>query len=646
MPHTNSCCNNHSDECHHHEHEKHSHCGCGCGCKKHKSDKKIMYTRIALGIIFSTLGILFSFNTYLLIFAYLLFGYDVLISGIKNIFRKHIFSEHFLMSIASLGAIALGEHLEGCFVMLLYQFGELICDNASEKSERSIKEIINIKPEFAELLKDGKIIRVSPEELATGDIVVIPNGRKIPVDGCIIEGKTQLDTASMTGEQAYRSVCEGDEVISGCINCGKVIKIKVKKTYENSEIAKVIKLFEDIENTKSISERFLTVFSKYYTPIVISIAFLTAILPPLLLKSDFSGYMYKALVFLAVSCPCALVISVPLAFFAAIGTGTKNGILFKGSLALEKLSKVKVFAFDKTGTLTNGAFSLKALKCTGIKQEVFEILAHCEYYSTHPFAEAVISEYIKLFKKDISAERISDYTEIPGQGILAIIDGKNVLVGNEKLLCENNIDFTIANSSYSVCYIVIDKKFVGYAEFSDGIKADAKEAINILKKNKIKPVMLSGDTYKSVKTVAGILEVEDFNSQLLPTDKVNILNEYKKNSFVAFTGDGINDAPVISVADVGISMGLSGSDVSIESSDIVILNDDIAKIPTAVTLSKKTMRIVWENIIFSIGIKVVIMFLGFFGIANLWLAMIGDVGVCILAIINSLRLTSFDSNNE
>lgn len=639
----------HHDSCCGHDHEHgHSH-GCGCGCshdhKHDEDDSMVIITRLIAGGVLFIGGLLFKFDYNILLFiaAYVILGYDVVINGIKSLFKNGIFSEHFLMTIASLGAFALGDYADGCAVMLLYQIGEFFCDTASEKSEKSIRELIDVKPEYANLVTESGTKKIKPEELRTGDIVTVSTGEKIPSDGVVIEGKTRLDTSSMTGESDYSLVNTGDEVISGTINCDSLIKVKITKPYSESGVSKVVKMLDEIDKNKSSSEKFITVFAKYYTPIVILLALLTFLVPTLIFGGGFRDWGYRALVFLVVSCPCALVISVPLAFYSANGCASKYGMLIKGSLAIEKLSKLKIVAFDKTGTLTVGSFRLEAIRCQGIKAEALETLAYSEYYSTHPLSDALLNEYKKSVGKDIDASRISDYTEIGGKGISVKIDGKSVLVGNEKIMRDNRIDFSPADSKFTVSYLAVDGKYVGYAEFTDGIKPEAKDAIDELKKMKITPALLSGDKMNSVKAVASALGIDEVHYELLPQDKVSIIKGFKSQGNVAFTGDGINDAPVISCSDVGIAMGLNGSDAAIEASDMVLLSDDISRIPLSVKISKRTMKIVMENIVFSIGIKVLIMVLGALGYAGLCLAVFGDVGVSIIAVINSLRAMKYNT---
>ena len=629
---------------HHHEH-CHDHCQCGSEHSHEESESKIMLIRLILGFVFFVLAMIFHNNFYLALISYLILGADVLVKGIVNIFKKHTFSEYLLMSVASVGAFILREYAEGCAVMLFYQIGEFFCDSATEKSMKSIKELINIKPEYANLYENGSVTKVNPEQLKIGDVVVVSTGEKIPADGIVIEGQTQLDTSSMTGEEELKFVKKDDQILSGCVNNGSMIKIRITSAYEESGVSKVLKLLDEIEKNKSESEKFLDVFAKYYTPIVVILSLLTFAIPTFVFNQSFSLWGYRALVFLVVSCPCALVISVPLAFFVSNGRASKSGILIKGSIATEKLAKIKTIAFDKTGTLTKGSFKLRSLRCKGVKSEIFECLAYAEYYSTHPLSDAVIGEYKTQFKTQIDADRISDYSEIPGFGISVLIDGKEVLVGNEKLMKANNIDFETAQSEYTVTYIAIEKQFAGYAEFSDGIKPEAKDAISALKRNLITPCLLSGDKKETVQVVAKLLGIDTFYAELLPQDKVRLISQFQGNAPAAFVGDGINDAPVIAKADVGIAMGLSGSDAAIEAADVIILTDDISKIPLGVDISGRTMRIVWENIIISIGIKVLIMLLGAVGIANLWVAVFGDVGVCILAILNSLRAFNISKNN-
>ena len=629
-------CHCHHDHCDHHDHDNHhDHChsdSCSCGHSHGRKNKKSLIIRLILGVLIFSLGIAFN-NLYLYIISYLIFGYDVITEGIRQLTKKRIFSEHILMSIASVGAFILGEYLEGCAVMLLYQMGEYFCDIASEKSEKSIKELIDIKPEFANIYKGDKIEKILPEDLEVNDIVAVTVGEKIPSDGVIIEGETQIDTSKMTGEAEYSYKTAGDEVISGSVNMGSMIKIKITKAYNDSNVSKVSKLIDEIQKNKSEPEKFITKFAKYYTPSVLVIALIVAFCVPLLFGCEFEKWIYRALVFLVVSCPCSLVISVPLAFFTAHSKASKMGILIKGSVAIEKLCKIKNFCFDKTGTLTKGSFKLLGDNFIKDRESAFYYLSHAEFYSDHPLSKPIIREY----EKEISPSNISDYTEIAGKGISVLVDEKIVLVGNEALMEDNNIEIKKEEYKNTVTHLAVDNEYYGYVEFTDGIKEESFEAISELKKQRIKTTILSGDMKNSVEEVSKALGVDSFYAELMPQDKVKIISEIKKSSPVAFLGDGINDAPALTLADVGISMGLEGTDAAIVASDVVVLTDDISKLPSIYDISKKTMQIVWEIIIASVGVKMLIMILGTLGIANLWLAVFGDVGMCILAVLNALR---------
>lgn len=624
----------HDHECHcHDEHHDHCHTGsCSCGHSHGGKNKKELIVRLILGLVSFSFGIAFK-NVFLYIISYLIFGYDVIIEGTKQLFKKRIFSEHILMSIASIGAFILGEYLEGCAVMLLYQIGEYFCDVASEKSEKSIKELIDIKPEFANLYKEDKIEKVLPEDLMVNDIVAVTVGEKIPSDGVIIEGATQLDTSKMTGESEYSYKTIGDEVISGCVNMGSMIKVKITKAYQDSNVSKVSKLIDEIQKNKSEPEKFITKFSKYYTPAVLVIALIVAFCVPLFFGYEFEKWIYRALVFLVVSCPCSLVISVPLTFFTAHTKASKMGVLIKGSDAVERLSKIKNFCFDKTGTLTKGSFKLLGDNFIKDRESAYYYLSHAEFYSDHPLSKPIIKGY----EKEINPGKISDYTEIAGKGIKVLVDGKIVLVGNEALMEDYNIEIKKQEYKNTVTHLAVGNEYYGYVEFTDGIKKESFEAVSGLKKKKIKTVILSGDMKNSVEEVSKALGVDSFFAELMPQDKVKIIKELKKSSPVAFLGDGINDAPALALADVGISMGLEGTDAAIVASDVVVLTDDISKLPNVYDISKKTMKIVWEIIIASVGIKIGIMILGVLGITNLWLAVFGDVGMCILAVLNGLR---------
>lgn len=585
---------------------------------------------MAAALVCGALGVLLGADI-LYIIAYLILGYDILAHAAKSIARLS-FDENVLMSIATLCALALGEYFEAAAVMLLYQAGEMLCGAAEGRSEKALESLLDIKPEYARLIRDGKIVDVSPEELKIGDIIAVSPGEMIPADGVVTEGTSQIDTSSMTGEAALRSAAPGVSVMSGTLNGGGLIKVRVTAEYKDSAVSKVAALLEKAKTRKSSSEKFLTVFAKRYTPIVLILALLTALLPPLITGGDFSAWLYRALVLLVVSCPCALVISIPLAMFTGMGAAAKNGILIKGSASVERLSKIKTVCFDKTGTLTKGAFEVTAIRCNGIKAELLEKAAHAEFYSTHPMAAAVVEAYTGV----IDPERISDYTEIPGKGIEAVIDGDNVLLGSTALLAERSID-PVRTHDGSAIYAAINGKYAGYFEICDTVKDNSATAVQRLQGKGIRTYILSGDSRAAVNRAAMLLGVGEAYSELLPDQKAELLERFKKDGTTAFVGDGMNDAPVLAAADVGISMGIAGSETAVEVSDVVIMNDSPEAVADAVSLSRRIMRLVWENIIFSVGIKLAAILLGIFADIPLFIAVFADVGVCMLAILNSMR---------
>ena len=640
----------HEDHCgcghEHHEHEDHCGCGCGCGCgcEHDDGDEKVLIIRLIIGAILFAAGIVTEnvlstplVSDILFIVAYIILGYDIVWNAIKNIFKGRLFNENFLMSIASIGAFAVGEHPEAVAVMLFYQVGEALQERAAQKSRNSITELMDIRPDYANIEVNGTITKVSPSEISIGDIIIVKPGEKIPLDGTITSGETYLDTKALTGESVPRKATSGDTVLSGSLNTGSPIYIKVEKTYGESTVSKILDMVEHAQSKKAKSEKFISVFAKYYTPIVVALAVIVMFIPPLFL-GDFRTWIYRGLMFLVVSCPCALVVSIPLGFFAGIGCASKNGILVKGSNFIEKLAKLDTVVFDKTGTLTKGVFAVKDVYSVIDKNELIKYAVYAEFYSTHPIAVSVKNAY----NDTIDTSKISNYTEISGMGISADIDGHKVLAGNGRLLESNNISYEKAESHIgSIIYIAVDGKFGGYIVISDEIKSDSKYAISALKQLNIKSVMLTGDVKKNADYTAEQIGIDKVYSQLLPQDKVAKLEEIlssknpKKN--VAFVGDGINDAPVLMRSDVGIAMGGIGSDSAIEAADVVLMTDEPSKIAKASKISAKTMSVIIQNIVFAIGVKVLVMILSVLGISTMWLAIFADVGVSLLAILNSLR---------
>lgn len=577
-------------------------------------------------------------NNIIYIISYLIVGLEVVKEAIEHIIKGKVFDENFLMAIATIGAFAIGEFPEAVAVMLFYQVGELFQSYAVNKSRKSISDLMNIRPDFANVERNSKIEKVNPKEVKIGEIIVVKPGEKIPLDGNIIEGKTTLDTKALTGEALPREVAEGKEVLSGCVNLSGLIKVKVSKEYGESTVSKILDLVENASNKKTKSENFITKFAKYYTPIVVIMAILIAIIPPILIKdANFTDWIYRALSFLVVSCPCALVISIPLSFFGGIGGAAKAGILIKGSNYLEALSKTETIVFDKTGTLTKGIFEVQEIKPNGItKEELLKLVAYAENYSNHPISVSIKNAYKGEIDKNVDIK----IEEIAGQGIYAKIEEKEVLVGNEKLMKENNIDFIKCEKIGTILYIAINKKYSGYIVISDAVKEDAINTIKELRKGFIKEtVMLTGDRKEVGESVAKELGINKVYTELLPDGKVEKIEELLKNKTgkVAFVGDGINDAPVLALADIGIAMGGLGSDAAIEAADVVLMTDEPSKIVKAMQISKKTMKIVKQNIVFAISIKILVLILSAMGISTMWEAVFADVGVSVLAILNALR---------
>lgn len=608
-----------------------------------KKQKKSLY-RILISFALFLLGELLplpALGTFLLFLAaYLFTGTPVLAKAGRNILKGQVFDENFLMTLATLGAFIIGEYPEGVAVMIFYQVGELFEKVAVGKSRQSISDLMDIYPEIAHIERNGEIEDVDPEEVSIDDILIIKPGEKVPLDGVIIEGNSSLDTSALTGESVPRVIQEGDTILSGTINLTGVVKVRVTKEFGESTVSKILDLVENASNKKAQSEQFITRFSKYYTPVVVIVAVLLAFVPPLILSgAAFSDWIHRGLIFLVISCPCALVISVPLSFFGGIGGASKAGILVKGSNYLEMLAKADTVLMDKTGTLTKGTFNVtKIISESMPSQKLLEYCAYAEFYSTHPISLSIE----KAYGKEIQKERLGEVEEIAGHGVRATVDGQSVLAGNEKLMKQQNISVPSVDFTGTIIYLAINKKYAGYIIISDEMKQDAKKAIADMKAMGIrKTVMLTGDHKSTGEAVARELGIHEVYTELLPGDKVDKVEQYlepaNKTGNVVFVGDGINDAPVLTRADVGIAMGGLGSDAAIEAADIVIMNDEPSKIATAIGISRKTLRIVYENITFALGVKFVILILGALGMANMWLAVFADVGVSVIAILNATR---------
>lgn len=582
---------------------------------------------------------------------YGIIGYDILWKSWKGICNKQVFDENFLMAVATIGAFALaiyeqsGDYNEAIAVMLFYQIGELFQSYAVGKSRRNITALMDIRPDYANIEADGQLTKVDPYDVAIGDIIVVQPGEKVPLDGIVVEGKASLDTSALTGESVPRNVAVGDEIISGCINTNGVLKIRTTKEFDDSTVAKILELVENATSRKSKSENFISKFARVYTPFVCYSALALAILPPLAnlfiwqVEGNWDIWVYRALTFLVISCPCALVISVPLSFFAGIGGASKEGILVKGSNYLEALSKTKYVVFDKTGTLTHGVFQVSAVHHNTLAQEkLLEYAALAECASSHPISLSLQ----RAHKGEIDRNRVTDIQEISGHGIVTKVDGKSVAVGNDKLMDQLHVAYKSCHSTGTIIHIAINNDYAGHIVISDVIKPQSKEAIQALKKAGIKKtVMLTGDRDSVAQEVAHELAIDEVHSQLLPADKVTqvekLLAAKEKDSNLAFVGDGINDAPVLTRADIGIAMGAMGSDAAIEAADVVLMDDNPRNIAKAINIAKKCMSIVYENIIFAIGIKALCLLLGAVGIANMWFAIFADVGVMILAVLNAIR---------
>lgn len=601
--------------------------------------------RIIIGAVVFIVSVFINFNTEWLratmfLISYIIVGGDVVMKAVKNIFKGKVFDESFLMGIATIGALLIGDYPEGVAVMLFYQVGELFQSYAVGKSRKSISDLMDIRPDYANVRKGEELIKTDPDEVKIGDIILIKAGERVPLDGKVIDGSSMVDTSALTGESVPREVEVGSDILSGCININGVITVEVTKEFEESTVSKILDLVENASSKKSNSEQFITKFARYYTPVVVIIAAILAIVPPLVIDgATFSDWVYRALSFLVVSCPCALVISIPLSFFGGIGGASRRGVLVKGSSYLEALAQTEIVVFDKTGTLTKGVFNVQEINAYEIsKEDLLELTAYAESYSNHPISISLKRAY----GKEIDNGRISDVEEISGHGVNAIVDGKKISAGNVKLMKKMNIPYFDGELIGTVVHVAVNGKYAGYIVIADQVKADSAQAIKELKAANIKQtVMLTGDNKNVGLKVGKDLGLDKVYAELLPGDKVDKLEELfsQKSSKgkLAFVGDGINDAPVLARADIGIAMGGLGSDAAIEAADVVIMTDEPSKIATAMRISKKTLKIAYQNIVFAIGIKVLVLILSALGITTMWAAIFADVGVTILAVLNSFR---------
>jgi len=614
------------------------------------NENKSAIIKASLAIILLLAGILFKevlYNTpyhgatYLVYgTAYLIVGWDVIAAAVRNIIRGQVFNEHFLMAVATMGAFAINAMPEAVAVMLFYVIGELFQDIAVGRSRKSIKALLEIKPDYANLMSGADILKVSPEDVNIGDIILVKAGEKIPLDGVVLEGKSYVDTSVLTGESVPRKINVNDEVLAGMINQSGMLTLKVRKAFNESSISRILELVENATSRKAQTEKFITTFAKYYTPVVVFGALFLAILPPLLVEGQtFADWIYRALVVLVVSCPCALVISIPLGYFGGIGRASKKGILIKGSNFLDALTQVKTVVFDKTGTLTKGEFKVSEIVTYNgfTKDEILEFAAYAEIHSNHPVAKSILD----AFGKEVDINRIKRVEEISGHGIKAIVDDKIVIAGNDKFLHLENIEHPVCNVEGTVVHLTIDGVYAGYILISDMLKEDAVATIQKLKAKNIQTVMLTGDNAFSAGIFARKLKIDSYFYELLPEDKVNHLERLMKEQHggtVAFIGDGINDAPVIARADIGIAMGALGSDAAIETADVVLMTDSPSKIVDAIEVAQKTRNIIWQNIVIALGVKLFFITLGVFGIATMWEAVFGDMGVALIAVFNSIRI--------
>lgn len=612
-----------------------------------KMKKKLIFILVALVLFIGALlcpAVLQEelpiLQTILFVLAYLLVGFEVLKKAFRNLLKGHVFDENFLMSVATLGAFGIGELEEAVAVMLFYQVGEFFQSYAVDKSRKSVAALMDIRPDYANVYRNGEIIKVNPDDVNIGEMILVKPGEKVPLDCTVVAGDGMLNTLALTGEATPRHVGEKDYVLSGSISIDGTLKLKVDKEFGESTVSKILELVENASSRKSKSENFISKFARYYTPIVVGIAVLLAFVPPLFLGwNTFSTWIYRALSFLVVSCPCALVISIPLSFFAGIGASAKCGILIKGSNYLEALSKTKMIVCDKTGTLTEGVFQVQEVDAIGYSDaELLKFAAYAEYYSNHPISLSLRNAY----GKDIDEVRITKNKEFSGKGVESIVDGKKVLVGNEKLMTEKKISITKNEKMGTIVYVAIDGKFAGSIVIADKIKEDAYVAMKRFRDYSIDVVMLTGDRENISQSVANELGITRYHSELLPQQKVELtqkyMNEKEEDEKLVFIGDGINDAPVLAYADIGCSMGGLGSDAAIEAADVVIMTDQPSLVADAISISRKTMRIVKENIVFAIAVKVLVLLLSAIGVASMWAAVFADVGVSVIAILNALRI--------
>lgn len=581
---------------------------------------------------------------------YLVIGYDIIYKAVRNISHGQVFDENFLMMVATFGAFGVQEYSEAVAVMLFYQVGELFQGYAVGRSRQSITELMDICPEYANIEEDGKLVQVDPDDVEVGSVIVVKPGERIPLDGIVIDGESLVDTAALTGESVPRRAAAGDEIISGCVNGSGTLKVRVTKEFDDSTVSKILELVENASSKKAKVENFITRFAKYYTPVVTISAAVLAVLPPLILGGGWAEWIQRACIFLVISCPCALVISVPLGFFGGIGAASKIGVLVKGSNYLEAVAEMTTIVFDKTGTLTKGEFKVAQILPQTTKEELLETAALGEGYSNHPIAGSLKDAYKELSGKTMDMSRVADAEEIAGYGIKVKVDGAEVLLGNEKLMKKHQISYDLCSSAGTVVYAAKNGQYLGAVVISDTVKEGAQDAISSMKQVGVKKsVMLTGDRREAAEYIAAELGIDEVHAQLLPADKVacveQLLKDQKEKERLAFVGDGINDAPVLTRADIGIAMGSMGSDAAIEAADVVLMDDDVRKIASIVHISRKTLRIVKQNIIFALGVKAVVLLLGAFGAANMWEAVFADVGVSVIAILNSMRTLRTDDTH-
>lgn len=634
---TSECCSGHAHNVEEKHEESHEH--------NHSEGVSLRdKVTLAIGFILFAIAIFIgeekSYVPYIYALSYVLVGGKVVLSAIRNIFRGQVFDENFLMTVATLGAFAIGNHPEGVAVMIFYEIGELFQSYAVNRSRKSISSLMDIRADYANLIIDGKEKKVDPSEIKIDDIIVIKPGERVPLDGIVIEGNSSLDTSALTGESLPRNIKLNDEILAGVINLTGVIRVKVTKEFGESTVSRILELVQNASSKKAQTEKFITKFARYYTPVVVLSAVALAIIPPLVVEGAlFSDWVYRALIFLVVSCPCALVVSIPLGLFAGIGGASKNGVLIKGGNYLEALKDVETVVFDKTGTLTKGVFKVVKINTNNIEEaELLRIAATGESFSNHPIAQSILKAYGKEVDKSI----ISNYEEISGNGIKVNIDNKEVLLGNYKLMNSNGIKYTNSEEIGTVVHVVVDGEYKGNIVIADEVKEDSKEAIEMLKKIGVKKcVMLTGDNKKVAEKIAEELGLDEVYAELLPTDKVamveKLLKEKSEKGKLAFVGDGINDAPVLARADVGVAMGGIGSDAAIEAADVVLMRDNPSSLVDAIEIGRKTNRILWQNIIFSLGVKIAVLIPAAIGIANMWEGVFADVGVTLIAVLNSMR---------